>query len=96
MVGIPAFYSNFLFLFWSQFFKLNFLKPTLFSFGYDCYASVRKGASQFYFIAEAPSNPLFTLLVLGQCVNGAARSHKLTFCRPAKLIQFITQNFIQP
>ena len=45
MVGIPAFYSKFLFWFYSHF-KLNFLKPTSFSFGYDYYASARMVASQ--------------------------------------------------
>ena len=36
MAGIPAFYLNFLFWFYS-YFKLNFLKPILFSFGQDDY-----------------------------------------------------------
>ena len=41
MAGIPAFYtSTFCFLF-TAIFKLNFLKPTSFSFGYDYYAPAR-------------------------------------------------------
>ena len=61
---IPAFYSNFLFFICSHF-ELDFIKPTLFSFGYEYYASAHMVKSQLnhqnYFIAEAPSNPLLNL-----------------------------------
>ena len=45
---------------------MNFVKPTLFSFGYDYYSSARMVAPQLikspnYFIAEAPSNQLLNL-----------------------------------
>ena len=43
--GDPRFYLNFLFLFCSHF-KLNFLKLTVFSLGYDYYASPRMVAPQ--------------------------------------------------
>ena len=46
MAGTSAFYSNFLFLIWQPFLNLNFLKPILFSFGYDCYASADMVAFQ--------------------------------------------------
>ena len=45
MAGIPAFYSNFLFWFYSDF-KLNFLIQSLFPFGYGYYASALMVASQ--------------------------------------------------
>ena len=65
MAGIPAFYFNFSFDI-TAISKLNFLKPTSFSFGYDYHASARMIASRLnlspnYFIAEAPSNPLLIL-----------------------------------
>ena len=47
MAGIPVFYTNFLFWFYSHFYTNFFFKPTLFSFGYDYYASARMVASQF-------------------------------------------------
>ena len=63
--GISAFYLHFLFWFITAIFKLNFLKPTSLSFGYDdYYASARMVASHLspnYFIAKAPSNPLLIL-----------------------------------
>ena len=74
MAGIPAFYSNFLFWFDSHF--KNFLKPTLFSFGYDYYASAGMGygcfpvKSLYYFIAEAPSNP-FLILPFNSRIKGS-------------------------
>ena len=50
MAGIPSFY---------------FLKPTIFSFGYEYYASARMVASKFnrqiIVFAEVPSNPLLIL-----------------------------------
>ena len=46
-------FVNFLVLILYRHFKLNFVKLTLFSFGYDYYRIVAN-----YFIAEAPSNPL--------------------------------------
>ena len=46
-------------------FKLKFLKPTLFSFGYDCYASVGMVASQLNSqIILLLKRPLTTLLNL--------------------------------
>ena len=46
MTGIPAIYSNFFSFDFAAILTLNFLKPTLFSFGYDYYASARMVTSQ--------------------------------------------------
>ena len=66
MAGSPTFTRTFSFDFTAALFKLNFLKPPLFSFGYDYYASAHMVASQLnhqviLLLQGAPFNPLLIL-----------------------------------